>query len=28
MWRLDPDHPPTYHSGNVIAVDSLNIRWD
>lgn len=28
MWRLDPDHPPSYHSGNVIAVDSLNIRWD
>ncbi len=28
MWRLDPDHPPTYHSGNVIAVDSLHIRWD
>jgi cytochrome P450 len=28
MWRLDPEHPPTYHSGNVIAVDSLHIRWD
>lgn len=28
MWRLDPDHPPTYHGGNVIAVDSLHIRWD
>jgi cytochrome P450 len=28
MWRLDPDHPPKYHSGNVIAVDSLHIRWD
>jgi cytochrome P450 len=28
MWRLDPDHPPSYHSGNVIAMDSLHIRWD
>jgi hypothetical protein len=28
MWRLDSEHPPTYHSGNVIAVDSLHIRWD
>jgi cytochrome P450 len=27
-WRLDPDHKPTYHSGNVIAVDTLHIRWD
>ena len=28
MWRLDPDHTPKYHSGHVIAVDSLHIRWD
>ncbi|HMP56864.1 MAG TPA: cytochrome P450 [Novosphingobium sp.] len=27
-WRLDPDHPPRFHSGNIIAVDSLPIRWD
>lgn len=28
MWRLDPDRPPKFHAGNVIAVDSLHIRWD
>jgi cytochrome P450 len=27
-WRLDPDHTPRFHSGNVVAVDSLHIRWD
>lgn len=28
MWRLDTDYPATYHSGNVIAMDTLHIRWD
>ena len=28
MWRLDPDKPPKFHGGNVIAVDELHIRWD
>jgi cytochrome P450 len=27
-FRLDPDKPVTYHAGNIIAVDSLPIRWD
>jgi cytochrome P450 len=27
-WRLDPDKPAKFHSGNIIAVDSLPIRWD
>ncbi len=27
-WRLDPDAPATFHSGNIIAFDSLPIRWD
>ncbi len=27
-FRLDPDKPATFHSGNIIAVDSLPIRWD
>ncbi len=27
-WRLDPDAHATFHSGNIIAVDSLPIRWD
>ncbi len=27
-WRLDPDAPATFHSGNIIAMDSLAIRWD
>ena len=27
-WRLDPDHAATFHSGNIIAMDSLPIRWD
>ena len=27
-WRLDPDSPPKFHSGNIIAIDSLPIRWD
>jgi cytochrome P450 len=27
-FRLDPDKPATFHSGNIIAFDSLPIRWD
>ena len=27
-WRLDPAAPATFHSGNIIAMDSLAIRWD
>ncbi len=27
-FRLDPDLPVTFHSGNIIAFDSLPIRWD
>lgn len=27
-FRLDPDKPATFHSGNIIALDSLPIRWD
>jgi len=27
-FRLDPDKPVTFHSGNIIAFDSLPIRWD
>lgn len=27
-WRLDPERPATFRSGNIIAVESLPIRWD
>lgn len=27
-FRLDPDAPATFHSGNIIAFDTLPIRWD
>ena len=27
-FRLDPDHPVTYHGGNVIGPDQLYLRWD
>lgn len=27
-FRLDPAKPVTFHSGNIIAFDSLPIRWD
>jgi cytochrome P450 len=27
-FRLDPVHPARFHSGNIIAFDSLPIRWD
>ncbi|MCB2080296.1 MAG: cytochrome P450 [Novosphingobium sp.] len=27
-FRLDPDKPVTFHSGNIIAFDTLPIRWD
>jgi cytochrome P450 len=27
-FRLDPDRPIQFHAGNVLAIDSLPIRWD
>ncbi len=27
-FRLDPQRPATFHSGNIIALDSLPLRWD
>jgi len=27
-FRLDPEHPPRFHGGHVIGVDTLCIRWD
>ncbi len=27
-FRLDPDQPATFHSGNIIAFDTLPLRWD
>lgn len=27
-FRLDPDKPVKFHAGNIIAVDSLPLRWD
>lgn len=27
-FRLDPDKPVKFHAGNIIAIDSLPIRWD
>lgn len=27
-FRLDPDKEVTFHSGNIIAMDSLPLRWD
>lgn len=27
-FRLDPDRPAKFHSGNIIAIDSLPLRWD
>jgi cytochrome P450 len=27
-FRLDPEKPAKFHSGNIIAFDSLPIRWD
>lgn len=27
-FRLDADNPAKFHSGNIIALDSLPIRWD
>lgn len=28
MFRLDPEKPVKFHAGNIIAIDSLPIRWD
>ncbi|TAK99772.1 MAG: cytochrome P450, partial [Rhodospirillaceae bacterium] len=28
QFRLDPEHPPTFHCGNVVGVDTLNLVWD
>lgn len=25
---LDPDHPPKFHGGNVIGIDTLTLVWD
>ncbi len=27
-FRLDPDHPPKFHGGPVIGIDSLTLVWD
>ena len=27
-FRLDPNRPVKFHAGNIIALDSLPIRWD
>jgi cytochrome P450 len=27
-WRLDPDKPAILRSGNIVAIESLPIRWD
>jgi cytochrome P450 len=27
-FRLDPKHPPTFHCGHVVGVDSLHLLWD
>jgi cytochrome P450 len=27
-FRMDPDKPVKFHAGNIIAIDSLPIRWD
>ena len=27
-FRLDPQHPPKFHGGHVIGVDSLALVWD
>lgn len=27
-WRLDPERPAKFRAGNIIAVESLPIRWD
>jgi cytochrome P450 len=27
-FRLDPAHPPTFHGGHVVGVDSLHLLWN
>jgi hypothetical protein len=27
-FRLDPDHPPKFHGGHVIGVDTLCLLWE
>jgi cytochrome P450 len=27
-FRLDPNRPVKFHAGNIIAIESLPIRWD
>jgi cytochrome P450 len=27
-FRLDPAHPPTFHCGHVVGVDTLHLIWD
>lgn len=28
QFRLDPEHPPTFHGGNVIGVETLHLVWE
>lgn len=28
QFRLDPEHPPTFHGGNVIGVETLDLVWE
>ncbi len=28
QFRLDPEHPPTFHCGHIIGVDSLHLTWN
>jgi cytochrome P450 len=28
QFRLDPDHPPTFHGGHVVGVDTLHLLWN
>jgi len=27
-FRLDPQHPATFHCGHVVGVDTLHLLWD
>lgn len=27
-FRLDPDHPPVFHGGHVIGIESMHLVWD
>lgn len=28
QFRLDPGKPVRFHGGNILAIDSLPLRWD